>query len=239
MIEHKISISRIKLNHLFNNVYKKCKGGRNFLARKLRISSTLLDNYLKLGKEYIEQYEDKLIDILDIDTEFIEENLVLKKTEIKEEFLSKTEESGISDRNRNAFDVYYYDILAKTKEAYIFETQKSVIENTIFSEIEDENEKIKILIQFRLIYDRAQLAYDEKKVYLVDKYTESSSKHVSYQVKELERRNPEDFAPPEKEKTPTQQIGTINNIFQLVQSLDEAKQLEKKDYIDVEFEKTD
>ena len=236
--EYSISISRSKLEYLFHNV-RKLDGARHGLARKLRISSSLLDNYLNLGQEYINKYNDRLSKILDIDTEFVEENFELKKNEIKEKFLKKTEEVGISDRNRGAFDVYYYDCLCKHIEKYVYEMQKNVIENTEFETDKKLNKKIKILIQFKLVYDRAQLSLLEEKLYLKAKFSKTSSKHLGVIIKDLERHSPEDFVAPEKEKEKSvQQIGTINNIFQLVQALDNNKQQieQKEDIVDIEYE---
>ena len=79
--ENSISISRIKLVSLFHNV-RKLDGAKHLLARKLRISSSLLDNYLKEGQEYINKYENKLEEVLDLDTEFVEDNFELKKDEV-------------------------------------------------------------------------------------------------------------------------------------------------------------
>ena len=239
--EHAISITRIKLNYLFKNI-RKLGGAKNALADKLNISYTIFDNYLKWGKDYIEKYKDMLGDILDLDTEFLEENFELKKYEVKEDFLNKTEEAGISDRNRGAFDVFYYDAMCKHTEQYIYEYQKNVIENTIFETDEDLNEKIKILMQFRLIYDRAQLSITEEDIYLKHKFTKSSSKHVGVVIKDLERRCPEDFAMPEKEKEAKTQLSvTFGDIFAWSSHLEEihpCKQIEQKeDVIDVEYEK--
>ena len=46
---------------------------------------------------------------------------------------------------------------------------------------------------FKLIYDRAQMSLDEELLYLKNRYAKSSSKHVAIVVKDLERRNKEDF----------------------------------------------
>ena len=84
------------------------------------------------------------------------------------------------------------------------------------------------------------MSIDEEKLYLKSKYSKASSKHLGVIVKDIERRNPEDFGTPEKEKEEkVQQIGTINNIFQLVQALDNSQGAltTKDDVIDVEYEK--
>ena len=79
------------------------------------------------------------------------------------------------------------------KESYIFNFQKQIIDNIQWSENELENKKIILLMLFKLIYDRAQMSLDEELLYLKNRYAKSSSKHVAIVVKDLERRNKEDF----------------------------------------------
>ena len=241
--EHSIEITRAKLNSLFHNI-RKLDGGYNLLSRKLRFSTSTLDSYLKQGKEYIEQFKENFPDeFFDIDTEFIDDDFELRKQDIKQEFMIKEDINALGDKYRNAFEVYFYGLREKAREKYIYEQQKLFIESYEFSDISDLNEKIKLLIQFKLIFDRAQMSIDEEKLYLKSKYSKASSKHLGVIVKDIERRNPEDFGTPEKEKEEkVQQIGTINNIFQLVQALDSSQGMlttqaeNKEDIIDVEFE---
>lgn len=241
--EHSIEITRAKLNSLFHNI-RKLDGGYNLIARKLRFSTSTLDSYLKQGKEYVEEFKENFPDeFFDIDTEFIDDDFELRKQDIKREFMLKEDINALGDKYRNAFEVYFYGLREKAREKYIYEKQKEFIESYEFSDIPDLNEKIKLLIQFKLIFDRAQMSIDEEKLYLKSKYSKASSKHLGVIVKDIERRNPEDFGTPEKEKEEkVQQIGTINNIFQLVQALDNSQGMltaqtkDKEDIIDVEFE---
>lgn len=243
--EHSTEVTRAKLNSLFHNI-RKLDGGYNLIARKLRFSTSALDNYLKQGKEYLEEFKENFPDeFFDLDTEFIDDDFELRKQDIKQEFMLKEDINALGDKYRNAFEVYFYGLREKAREKYIYEEQKEFIESYEFSDIPDLNEKIKLLIQFKLIFDRAQMSIDEEKLYLKSKYSKASSKHLGVIVKDIERRNPEDFGTPEKEKEEkVQQIGTINNIFQLVQALDNSQgllpaQLEKnkdENIIDVEYE---
>ncbi len=238
--EYSIEITRAKLNSLFHNI-RKLDGGYNLIARKLRFSLSTLDSYLKQGKMYLEEFKDVFPnEFLDLDTEFIDDDFELRKQDIKQEFMLKEDINALGDKYRNAFEVYFYGLREKAREKYIYEEQKQFIESYNFSEISDLNEKIKLLIQFKLIFDRAQMSIDEEKLYLKSKYSKASSKHLGVIVKDIERRNPEDFGTPEKEKEEkVQQIGTINNIFQLVQALDNSQGAltKKDDVIDVEYEK--
>ena len=85
--EHSIEITRAKLNSLFHNI-RKLDGGYNLIARKLRFSASTLDNYLKQGREYIEQFKENFPDeFFDIDTEFIDDDFELRKQDIKQEFM--------------------------------------------------------------------------------------------------------------------------------------------------------
>src|SRR5574344_1539699 len=241
--EHSVEITRAKLNSLFHNI-RKLDGAYNLLARKLRISTTTLDEYLKCGKNYLEEYKELFSeDFFDIDTEFIEDDFELNRQNLKQEFMMKEDINALGDKYRNAFEVYFYGLREKSREKYIYEQQKEFIESYEFSDIPELNEKIKLLIQFRLIFDRAQMSIDEEKLYLKSKYSKASSKHLGVIVKDIERRNPEDFGTPEKEKEEkVQQIGTINNVFQLVQALDNSQGMlttqseDKEAIIDVEFE---
>src|SRR5574344_676839 len=138
--EYSIEITRAKLNSLFRNI-RKLDGAYNLLARKLRISSSSLDSYLKEGKLFLEEYKDKLPeDFFDIDIEFIEDDFDLRREDIKKKFMLK--------EDINAFEVYFYGLREKAKEEYIYKTQKDIIENIEFSDIEALNEKIKLLTQF-------------------------------------------------------------------------------------------
>lgn len=242
-IEYSIEITRAKLNNLFHNI-RKLDGGYNLIARKLRFSVSTLDNYLKQGKMYLEEFKDVFPnEFLDLDTEFIDDDFELRKQDIKQEFMLKEDINALGDKYRNAFEVYFYGLREKAREKYIYDEQKVFMESYEFSDISDLNEKIKLLMQFKLIFDRAQMSIDEEKLYLKSKYSKASSKHLGVIVKDIERRNPEDFGTPEKEKEEkVQQIGTINNIFQLVQALDNsqgmlsAQKENKEEIIDVEFE---
>ena len=241
--EYSVEISRAKINSLFYNI-RKFDGGYNLIAQKLRFSIATLNNYLKQGKEYLEQFKDVFSnEFFDMDTEFIDDDFELRKQDIKQEFMLKEDINALGDKYRNAFEVYFYGLREKAREKYIYEEQKEFIESYEFSDIPELNEKIKLLIQFKLVFDRAQLSIDEEKLYLKAKYSKASSKHLGIIVKDIERRNPEDFGMPEKEKEEkVQQIGTINNIFQLVQALDNSQDMltaqteNKEDIIDVEFE---
>ena len=241
--EYSIEITRAKLNSLFHNI-RKLDGAYNLLARKLRISSSSLDNYLKEGKLFLEEYKDKLPeDFFDIDIEFIEDDFDLRREDIKQKFMLKEDINALGDKYRNAFEVYFYGLREKAKEEYIYKTQKDIIESIEFSNIEALNEKIKLLTQFRLIYDRAQMSIIEEKLYLKAKYSKTSSKHLGVIIKDIERHDPEDFAPQKEEKDDkTPQIGIMNNtnVFNLVNNLTSLKGMledKEKDVIDVEFEK--
>lgn len=242
--EHSVEITRAKLNSLFHNI-RKLDGAYSLIARKLRISTTTLDEYLKCGKNYLEEYKELFSeDFFDIDTEFIEDDFELNRQNLKQEFMMKEDINALGDKYRNAFEVYFYNLREKAREEYIYKQQKEFIESTEFSDNEDLNEKVKLLIQFRLIYDRAQMSIIEEKLYLKAKYSKASSKHLGVIIKDIERHDPEDFAPPKEEKEEkVQQIGTINNIFQLVQALDSSQGLitkqDNESIIDVEYEKKD
>jgi hypothetical protein len=242
--EHSIEITRAKLNSLFHNI-RKLDGGYNLIARKLRFSVSTLDNYLKQGKIYLEEFKGVFPnEFLDLDTEFIDDDFELKKQDIKQEFMLKEDINALGDKYRNAFEVYFYGLREKAREKYIYEEQKEFIESYEFSDISELNERIKLLIQFKLVFDRAQMSIDEEKLYLKSKYSKASSKHLGVIVKDIERRNPEDFGTPEKEKEEkVQQIGVQNNtVFNLVRNLENAQGMltaqteNKEDIIDVEFE---
>lgn len=239
--ENCVEITRAKLNSLFHNI-KKLDGGCNSIARKLRFSLSTLNKYLEQGETYLEEFKGVFHnEFLDLDTEFIDDDFELRKQDIKQEFMLKEDINALGDKYRNAFEVYFYGLREKAREKYIYEEQKQFIESYEFSDISDLNEKIKLLIQFKLIFDRAQMSIDEEKLYLKSKYSKASSKHLGVIVKDIERRNPEDFGTPEKEKEEkVQQIGTINNIFQLVQALDNSQGMlttqGDENIIDAEFE---
>jgi hypothetical protein len=187
-------------------------------------------------EDYKEHFSD---DFYDIDTEFIEDDFELQRENIKQEYMMRENISSLGDKYRNSFEVYFYNLREKEREKYIYGQQKSVIENIKFEDNSDLNEKIKLLVQFKLVYDRAQMSIDEEKLYLKARYSKASSKHLSTIIKDIERRNPEDFGTPEKEKDKKiSQVGSITNVFQLTQVLESAKQQieQKEDFIDAEYE---
>lgn len=208
--EFNIKINRYKLNHLFKNI-RKLNGGRGLIARKLGITPATFDEYLKTGKEYLDKFADKLMPIYEIDIDTLEENIDSTKSEYLDEFLQNNGDNVLSDKNKNAFEVYFYDIREKQKENIIYQFQKEIIENIKWSDNDKENEKIEILMLFALIYERGQLSLDEELLYLKNRYSKSSSKHVGIIVKDLERRNKEDFG--EIPKQQEQKQITVNQQF--------------------------
>lgn len=239
--EFNIKLSNAKINSLFHNI-RKLNGGKNLLAKKLHITTVTLDEYLKLGQGYVEKFENELSEIFDFDIDSLDEQLEETKSDYIEEFLQKENISGgISDRNRNAFIVYFYDKKEKIKEKEVFEYQKNIIDKIMFSDNENENFKIRILILFKLIYDRAQMSIDEELLYLKNKYGKTSSKNVNIVVTDLERRNKEDFGEVKEIAQPQQTlIGTINNFTQISVEQDKALGLlegDKNGFIDVIPEK--
>lgn len=209
--ENSIKLNKYKIKSLFKNI-RKLNGGKNLLARKLNITSPTLDEYLKTGQELLDQNEDKLIDIYDINIDEIDEELSKTKQDYVEEFLELEGglDSVISDKNKNAFEVFFIDKKENMKEQIIYDYQKEIIDNIKWSEDEKENEKIRMLILFKLIYDRAQMSLDEELLYLKNKYAKNSSRNLSYLIKDLERRNKEDFG---EDKTSGQKQITVNQQF--------------------------
>lgn len=208
--EFNIKISTPQINHLFHNI-RKLDGAKTLLAKKLRITPVTLDDYLRQGQSYIEAFDSELSEIYEIDIDAIDEELEERKSDFIEEFIEKEGVSGgISDRNKNAFIVYFYDRKEKIKEKQIFDYQKQIIDNIKFSENKDEDFKIRILIMFKLIFDRGQMSIDEELIYLKGRYGKTSSKNVGVVINDLERRNREDFEKPKEE--PQKQI-TVNQMF--------------------------
>lgn len=209
--ENSIKLNKYKIKSLFKNI-RKLNGGKNLLARKLNITSPTLDEYLKMGQELLDQNEDKLIDIYDINIDEIDEELSKTKQDYIKEFLELEGglDSVISDKNKNAFEVFFIDKKENMKEQIIYDYQKEIIDNIKWSEDEKENEKIRMLMLFKLIYDRAQMSLDEELLYLKNKYAKNSSRNLSYLIKDLERRNKEDFG---EDKTSSQKQITVNQQF--------------------------
>lgn len=207
--ENTIKINRYKLNHLFKNI-RKLNGGKNLLARKLNISAPTLDDYLRNGQELLDLYDEKLQPIYELDIDAIDEEIDKRKQEFVEDFVVKEGSSAISDKNRNAFEVFFINKKENIKEEYIYNFQKEIIENITWSDDEKENEKIVLLMLFKLIYDRAQMSLDEELLYLKNRYAKTSSKHVSFVVKDLERRNKADFG---EDKTEDKKQITVNQQF--------------------------
>lgn len=206
--EFHIKLNGYKIKHLFKNI-RKLNGGKNLLAKKLGITPATLDEYLKTGQELLDNFDDKLQPIYELDIDAIDDELMTQKPNFVDEFLALDGANMLSDKNKNAFEVYFIEKKELIKENYIYNFQKEIIENIKWSDNELENKKIILLMQFKLIYDRGQMSLDEELLYLKNKYAKSSSKHVAIVVKDLERRNKEDFGEV-KTNTESQKAITLN-----------------------------
>lgn len=206
--EFHIKLNGYKIKHLFKNI-RKLNGGKNLLAKKLGITPATLDDYLKTGQELLDNFDEKLQPIYELDIDAIDDEITTHKNDFVDEFLIMENAKTLSDKNKNAFEVYFIDKKETLKENYIYNFQKEIINNIQWSENELENKKIILLMLFKLIYDRGQMSLDEELLYLKNKYAKSSSKHVSIVVKDLERRNKEDFGEI-KDSSDNQKVLTFN-----------------------------
>lgn len=221
--EFHIKLNGYKIKHLFKNI-RKLNGGKNLLAKKLGISPVTLDEYLKSGQELLDSFEEKLQPIYELDIDAIDDEICSKKTDFIEEFLSLEGANMLSDKNKNAFEVYFINKKENIKEDYIYNFQKEILENIKWSDNELENKRILLLMQFKLIYDRGQMSLDEELLYLKNRYAKSSSKHVAIVVKDLERRNKEDFGEI-KDNSDKQKAITLNQFNNFTHySIEWAKQ---------------
>ena len=233
--EFHIKLNPYKIKHLFRNI-RKLNGGKNLLAKKLGITPATLDDYLKSGQDLLDKFDDKLQPIYELDIDAIDDEITAQKSDFIEGFLTQEGSNAISDKNRNAFEVYFIERKEQLKESYIYDFQKQIITNITWSENELENKKIILLMLFKLIYDRAQMSLDEELLYLKNRYAKSSSKHVAIVVKDLERRNKEDFGE-KKELVDNTKALSFNQIKGLLKH-NTAKMLpdNEEEIIDVEVE---
>lgn len=82
---------------------------------------------------------------------------------------------------------------------------------------------------FKLIYDRGQMSLDEELLYLKNRYAKTSSKHLGFINKDLERRNREDFGD-KKDNDDNKKVtfNQINNFTHFCIEYDKAKGVLKK-----------
>lgn len=230
--EFHIKLNGYKIKHLFKNI-RKLNGGKNLLAKKLGITTATLDDYLKTGQELLDEFDEKLQPIYELDIDAIDDEISTHRNEFIDEFLALENSKVLSDKNKNAFEVYFIDKKENLKESYIYDFQKEIICNMKWSENELENKKIILLMLFKLIYDRGQMSLDEELLYLKNRYAKSSSKHVAIVVKDLERRNKEDFgedkAPSDNQKVLT--FNQFNNFTHFSIQHDKANGLLKKNEV--------
>lgn len=239
--EFHIKLNGYKIKHLFRNI-RKLNGGKTLLAKKLGITSVTLDEYIKAGQDLLDKFDDKLQPIYEIDIDGIDEEITKKKNDFVEGFLQIEGANAISDKNKNAFEVYFIDKKENIKEEYIYNFQKEIITNITWSDNELENKKIILLMLFKLIYDRGQMSLDEELLYLKNRYAKTSSKHLGFLNKDLERRNKEDFGEKKEEENKNVTFNQINNFTHFCIEYDKAKGILKKndtesipdDIIDVE-----
>ena len=142
--EFHIKLNGYKIKHLFRNI-RKLNGGKTLLAKKLGITSVTLDEYIKAGQDLLDKFDDKLQPIYEIDIDGIDEEITKKKNDFVEGFLQIEGANAISDKNKNAFEVYFIDKKENIKEEYIYNFQKEIITNIKWSDNELENKKIILL----------------------------------------------------------------------------------------------
>lgn len=207
-------LNKTKINNLFRNI-RKLQGGKNLLCKQLHINYATLNEYLRIGGEYLEQYEELFEEVLDFDEYEIDDEFENSRDRIRNLYLDQTGFEAISDKNRNAFEVFFIQNREQYKENEIRKIQDKIMEDNLFSDDKEEDKKIKLYIAFKLIYDRAQMSLDKELLYLKERYAKTSSKHVGILVKDLERRNKEDFGEEKNDKETTKQI-TINNTTNLL-----------------------
>lgn len=237
--EFHIKLNGYKIKHLFKNI-RKLNGGKNLLAKKLGITTSTLDDYLKTGQELLDNFDEQLQPIYELDIDAIDDEISERKNEFIDSFLLLENAKMLSDKNKNAFEVYFIDKKETLKEEYIYNFQKQIIENMKWSDNELENKKIILLMLFKLIYDRGQMSLDEELLYLKNKYSKSSSKHVAIVVKDLERRNREDFGEAKTENSQkTLTFNQFNNFTHFSIEHDKANGLLKKNNITSQIEMND
>lgn len=222
--EFQIKLNSYKIHHLFKNI-RKLNGGKNLLAKKLGITTITLDEYLKSGQELLDKFDEKLQPIYDLDIDGIDDEILTHKSEYIEPFLAQDGTNAISDKNKNAFEVYFIEQKELLKEKLIFDYQKQIITNIKWSDNELENKRTILLLLFKLIYDRAQMSLDEELLYLKNKYAKTSSKHVAIVVKDLERRNKEDFGEDKtsNDNSKTMILNQFNNFTHFAIEQDKAR----------------
>lgn len=222
--QYKIKITKNQIKFLYNNILKyQLKG---LIAKKLGIEPKTIDEYLKQGKEYIDQFYDILEDIIDIQnsSDILEEEFQnLDKLDLEKEFMHEYQIQNIGEKYKNTFDNWLFVKCEKFKEENVYSEQEILFDNLILSNNELENKKIVLLIKFKLIWDRAQIALSGEYLEPIKRYSKTS-KHLGHGMKMLEMLNKEDFKKEESvQQTTTQNFFTGKTSF--VQLSLKAKEL--------------
>lgn len=238
-------LNKTKVNNLFKNI-RRLQGGKLLLCKQLHINIGTLDSYLKQGAEYLEKNEELFEEVLDFDEWEIDDEFENNRDNIRNLYLDQNDFECISDKNRNAFEVFFIQHREVYKEQKIREIQDRILEENTFSEDKEEDKRIKLYIAFKLIYDRSQMSLDKELLYLKERYAKTSSKHVNILVKDLERRNKEDFGEEKQEKETKHVTNITNNLLTICREYEKAQEVlglpnkvENDDIIDVEPEPSD
>ena len=141
-------------------------------------------------------------------------------------------------QNFQTIESHFYWMKEYKKVEYIYKLQKEFVESYKFSTNEDENKKIRILILFRKIWDRASIALEDFLYSNVDKAL-PSTKHVNVNMKFIEKLSPEDWAEQPKQLEVKGSVNHNMNFAQLCNMVHEQKLLQNNDVVDAEFEKVD
>lgn len=233
--EFNIKLNPYKLKFLFQNLIKvKCM--KSSMSRRLGFQVTTLESYLTQGHEYCEKFEEILEPVMYIDTSTMDEDFNLRRDEYRNEFMETSGLSNIGDKYRNTFESHFYWMKEYKKEEYIYKLQKEFVDNYKFSDSADENKKIRLLILFRKIWERASIALEDFLYSNVDKAL-PSTKHVNVNMKFIEKLSPEDWVEQPKQLEVKGSVSHNMNFAQISNMIAEQRPLQnKEEIIDVEFE---
>ena len=245
--DHKIKLNKYKLRNLYDNIIK-VLGIKTKIAMILNVSTLSLDSYLKQSLEYVDQYYDKIEDMFDIDVSHIDKQYEQENEQVLDEFLQKHQLGSVGDKYKHLYTSYLFRRIESEKHKYIYYLEQDFLDNIKLSDNKDEDNKIKLLILFRRIWDRANLTIDSELCSTVDRHSKSS-KNAGLAFKLLERRNQEDLGSTQKQTheyngniNVNHQISSFAQYANMIQA-EQQKYIEKNDtlcdIVDVEYEKDD
>ena len=180
-----------------------------YVANDLGLNSiNTVKNYLAYGEQFLEQYEDKLIDLFSIYSGEYEDIFEDIKIQYEDEFCMKydLEDGKIPDKLRPMFNSFMQKARCEFIERKVSQEEDKVLESAVLHPNSITDDEIKLYIKFYRVYTRARAFKEGTYIENLDTFA-NTSKNVAISLKMLEKLNKEDFGEQPREVNVSGNVG--------------------------------